>query len=578
MAQRSIRTTSKPTAKKKPKKIDVKYNWKIAILTSILVVLSAYVYMQFSNAARPTGEAIYETQKLNATEARRAQGLRKVKKNASHPCAGAYEVQGRRDIKGKIICTTPGEGLTTGGSTATTQKLQAKARSLAPISNQSMIDSLKSTGTPPADPTIASEYTAVGSASASIAEQGASPVVPSTPNCYGTGMDGKRIVIIAAGTKDKPITDQDKALIQTAVGQMESTLIWNSYTQNPDKVMHWRFFQGSDCKPIIITATQAADYYNDLSVFTYASLHQDSGIAAAANSASQMADGQGLIPHFLVFTRSGGNACGQSDFNTGGGLENSSAFSFVYGATPTDRSGTQCWNGFVALHETMHAKGAVDFTSPHTTLFGHCFDEKDLMCYDDRGGAVPMQNICPATSFDDWRADYLLDCNADDYFSVKPDADAVFNPNWWLGQTGLVHYNTAKSGFMTNLAGQTSINQPDRTAPAGPTTLNAASYGSTQVNLSWPAATDNVGVTQYILYRDGVQIYAGTNLSFSNTGLTAGTSYTFQIKAKDAANNLSTGASATVTMPQVAPNTTVPTVPPTTTVLPVTNPAAKNKG
>lgn len=101
----------------------------------------------------------------------------------------------------------------------------------------------------------------------------------------------------------------------------------------------------------------------------------------------------------------------------------------------------------------------------------------------------------------------------------------------------------------------------DTTAPVGPASLNATSAGATQINLSWPAATDNVGVTSYILTRNGVQISAGTNLSYSDTGLTAGTTYQYKVVARDAAGNVSTGASASVATQSAT----------------VTNPASKTK-
>lgn len=85
----------------------------------------------------------------------------------------------------------------------------------------------------------------------------------------------------------------------------------------------------------------------------------------------------------------------------------------------------------------------------------------------------------------------------------------------------------------------------DTTAPTAPTSLTSPSKTDTSVNLSWTSSTDNVGVTGY-------NIYNGTNLAgsttgattFTVTGLTASTAYSFTVKAKDAANNLSAASSA----------------------------------
>ena len=69
----------------------------------------------------------------------------------------------------------------------------------------------------------------------------------------------------------------------------------------------------------------------------------------------------------------------------------------------------------------------------------------------------------------------------------------------------------------------------------------------TQINLTWPAATDAVGVTGYRVERcagagcsNFAQVGTPTTTSFNNTGLTASTSYSFRVRATDAAGNLGT--------------------------------------
>ncbi|KFE63178.1 fibronectin type III domain-containing protein [Hyalangium minutum] len=79
----------------------------------------------------------------------------------------------------------------------------------------------------------------------------------------------------------------------------------------------------------------------------------------------------------------------------------------------------------------------------------------------------------------------------------------------------------------------------DTQAPSTPGNLTATAVSSSQINLSWSASTDNVGVTGYIIYRGGTQVGTSTTTSFSNTGLTASTAYSYTVKARDAAGNLS---------------------------------------
>ena len=86
----------------------------------------------------------------------------------------------------------------------------------------------------------------------------------------------------------------------------------------------------------------------------------------------------------------------------------------------------------------------------------------------------------------------------------------------------------------------------DTQPPTAPTNLAATAASSVQINLSWSASTDNVGVASYFVERcagsgcsNFAQIGTTTSTSFSNTGLTTGTSYSYQVRANDGANNFS---------------------------------------
>ena len=84
----------------------------------------------------------------------------------------------------------------------------------------------------------------------------------------------------------------------------------------------------------------------------------------------------------------------------------------------------------------------------------------------------------------------------------------------------------------------------DTTAPSVPTGLTATAVSSSQINLSWNASTDNVGVTGYRVYRGGTQIATITGTSYQNTGLTAATTYSYTVAAYDAAGNVSAQSSS----------------------------------
>lgn len=79
----------------------------------------------------------------------------------------------------------------------------------------------------------------------------------------------------------------------------------------------------------------------------------------------------------------------------------------------------------------------------------------------------------------------------------------------------------------------------DTEAPTAPSNLTVTGTSSNSVSLSWTASTDNIAVTGYNVYINGVLNTTVTGTSATITGLNPSTTYSFYIVAKDAANNLS---------------------------------------
>jgi len=119
--------------------------------------------------------------------------------------------------------------------------------------------------------------------------------------------------------------------------------------------------------------------------------------------------------------------------------------------------------------------------------------------------------------------------------------------------------NGAGDSAYTNVANATTL--ADTTPPTAPSNVTATATSSTQINLAWTASSDNVGVTQYQIQRcqgagcnSFAQVGTSTTTNFPDTGLLASTSYSYQVRALDAANNPSGFSNiATATTQAAAP-------------------------
>jgi trimeric autotransporter adhesin len=98
---------------------------------------------------------------------------------------------------------------------------------------------------------------------------------------------------------------------------------------------------------------------------------------------------------------------------------------------------------------------------------------------------------------------------------------------------------------------------PDTQAPSVPTGLSASSIASTSFTLSWSPSTDNVGVTGYDVYRSGTLLGTVTGTSTNVTGLTASTTYSMTVRARDAAGNVSAASNALSVTTAASPNTSI---------------------
>ncbi len=144
-------------------------------------------------------------------------------------------------------------------------------------------------------------------------------------------------------------------------------------------------------------------------------------------------------------------------------------------------------------------------------------------------------------------------------FSGTPSRSWTFqggNPSSSTSASRSVAYATAgtfsttlrlsRNGTTANCSTTVTVAAPDTQAPTVPGNLTATAAGTSQIDLTWAASTDNVGVTGYRVERctgasctNFVQIATPASPGYSDTGRTAATTYRYRVRAADATGLLS---------------------------------------
>ena len=103
---------------------------------------------------------------------------------------------------------------------------------------------------------------------------------------------------------------------------------------------------------------------------------------------------------------------------------------------------------------------------------------------------------------------------------------------------------TTQTGTAAVTAGATTTKDftlvsSDATPPSVPQNLRRTALSKNSITIAWDASTDNVGVVGYRIYRDGTQVGTSTTTTYTDTGLSANTGYSYQVDAYDGRPNYS---------------------------------------
>lgn len=107
----------------------------------------------------------------------------------------------------------------------------------------------------------------------------------------------------------------------------------------------------------------------------------------------------------------------------------------------------------------------------------------------------------------------------------------------------------------------TDLTSASDTPPTAPTNVRALPASATEIVVVWEASSDDKGVAFYNVYRNGALIGTTPYPVYSDTGLTAGTAYRYEIEAVDGRGQKPAKTAPTPDLVLDQPDTTAPAVP-----------------
>ncbi|MEO5710735.1 MAG: hypothetical protein ABIQ59_13035 [Nocardioidaceae bacterium] len=242
------------------------------------------------------------------------------------------------------------------------------------------------------------------------------------PSCSGTGTDGKRVQVIYV--HDQSTTsrfDQVLALLRNEVANVDDVFALSAEQTGGDRRVRW--VHDATCLPVVRDVT-VPDGALGASFGTTVAALKKLGFTDRNRKYLAFADADQLCGIGTLY----------NDTRLTGNQNDGYAASYA-------RVDATCWSTShsVAAHELTHNLGGVQQGAPHATVNGHCWDDSDLMCYDDGSGVRPQQ-VCPPEQ------ESLLDCNHDDYFSTAPAAGTFLAKSWNVASSGFLDPGPAAPG------------------------------------------------------------------------------------------------------------------------------------
>lgn len=261
---------------------------------------------------------------------------------------------------------------------------------------------------------------------------------PSSPDvsiqsvvCDGDGVSGRRVqAVYVRGDQSADRYPQLVAQFQTFADQIDNTFV-EAAARLGGGVRHVRFVTTSACRASVdnVVVPQSA--------MSSPSLIADQLAARGYNRT----DRKYLFWHDSPGCGLAWGAPGDDRPGADNGYNSGPSYAAV---------GTGCWTWQASAHELLHTLGAVQRSAPHATAHGHCWDDQDIMCYDDGGIPNPpggLVNVCPGAP------ENQIDCGGDDYFHTNPAAGSYLATHWNVARSQYL-VSSSSGGAIVGIGGK----------------------------------------------------------------------------------------------------------------------------
>lgn len=256
-------------------------------------------------------------------------------------------------------------------------------------------------------------------AAAPVAKPAADPTASA---CRDDGRSGRRIeALYVHGSAQRSRYTKQLTTFRTWLDQMDQAFVRAAQVHSGG-VRHPRYLRDDQCRAVVRDVTIEQDAMENVDTITAAIKRQ--GFVRTDRKYIVWYDAKG---------------CGVGFGN--GGNDDPSWYNLYNFGPHYAAIGTDCWGWSPTLHELLHTLGAVQANAPHGTENGHCWDDEDVMCYDD--GSLPKGGLslrCPEDKGDEWAMNQI-DCNGDDYFNTRPKRGSYLATHWNVADSAYLYKN-----------------------------------------------------------------------------------------------------------------------------------------